>query len=103
MLTEHVRVQDVLINVCTALHEDYVACTGQVRNHKALFASYPLTAATLNVCIQDCRSADVSILHTRLVMVPRCLLRRRCPNFYVYTGDILLVRNVLHDPISHQV
>ena len=93
-----------MMNVCTALHEEYVACTGKVRNHKALFASFPLTAATLNVCIQ------VVVLQTHPFYIPGwswywgVCQGGHCTSFHVYTGDILLVRNaVFHDPDCHQV
>lgn len=39
------------MGVCAALHKEYVAYTGKVRNHKAMFASFALAAAdTAAVC-----------------------------------------------------
>ena len=46
-------VQDVLVNLCAALHEEYVTSTGKVRNHKARFASVLLTAATIKCAHRD--------------------------------------------------
>ena len=42
--------QDVLLDVCAALHEEYVNYTGKVGNHKAMFAFLALAAATATVC-----------------------------------------------------
>ena len=58
--------QEVLINLCVALHEEYVAYTGKVRIHKPVIAFLPSTAAT------SCRAQiDQDFLHShRLKQYP---------------------------------
>ena len=58
-------VQDVLVDVCAALHEEYVTSTGKVRNHKARFSSSPVECSYNQLCTQGCLFAVVSILYTR--------------------------------------
>ena len=64
VLFEPVGVQEVLINLCVALHEENIAYTGKVRIYKAMVALIPSTAATTTVRIQRCFVAEVSIRHT---------------------------------------
>ena len=68
VLCEDAGVHDVYTGVCVALHEEYVACTGEVRSHKAMFASFPLTAATVTLCTQERPSAVAYMLHSSLLV-----------------------------------
>ena len=92
VLIEHVGVQEVLVKVCAALHEEYITCTGKVRNHKAIAASFPLTAATVTVCIQRCPFAVVSMLYTSLLMLLGCWSRWSLHNFVCLHREIHIGR-----------
>lgn len=99
-LTEHVGVNEVLTAVWSALHDEYVAYTRQVRNPEAMFAH------VVNVCVQRCP------LQRRLFHVQVCscfwglCTCTDCISVCVYVcpGNILLVwYAVLRDTIHCQV
>ena len=105
MLFEHVGVQEVLVNLFVALHEEYVAYTGKVRIHKAMVALFPSTVATITVhAYRDVLLQRYPFDTPLSAHVTGTFCTGRGTYLYVDTGYLLLVSNaVLHNLCTHQV